>query len=182
MRLSYSNTLSILRIPTALTFSTSQLISIFVCISSLPNYTNKDYIEKKKKILYIKKKSNLKITMYHTFGFLPSTQLFAWYMLIQQSTQWIITEAWGFPGSSVVKNPPANAGVTGLIHGSGRSPREGNGNPLQFSCLGNPMDRGTWWLQAMKSQRVRHNWATKQQLCIAHCTKCQKSSWQSLHS
>ena len=43
----------------------------------------------------------------------------------------------------VVKNPPANAGDTG--DGSGRSPGEGNGNPLQYSCLRNPMDRGDWW-------------------------------------
>ena len=50
----------------------------------------------------------------------------------------------GFPGGSVAKNPPANAGDTGLIPGSGRSPREGKGNPLQYSCLGNPMDRGVW--------------------------------------
>ena len=45
---------------------------------------------------------------------------------------------------SVVKNPPANAGDTGLIPGSGRS-GGGNGNPLQYSCLGNPTDRGVWW-------------------------------------
>ena len=47
----------------------------------------------------------------------------------------------------VVKNPPANAGDTrdlGSIPGSGRSPREGKGNPLQYSCLENPMDRGAW--------------------------------------
>ena len=50
----------------------------------------------------------------------------------------------GFPGGSVVKNPPANAGAVGSISGSGRSPGEGNGNPLQYSCLGNPMDRGAW--------------------------------------
>jgi len=50
----------------------------------------------------------------------------------------------GLPGGSVAKNPPANAGDTGLIPGSGRSPREGKGNPLQYSCLGNPMDRGVW--------------------------------------
>ena len=49
---------------------------------------------------------------------------------------------WGFPGGSVVKNAPANAKGVGLIPGSGRSPGEGNGNPLQDSCLGNPMDRG----------------------------------------
>ena len=45
----------------------------------------------------------------------------------------------GFPDGSVVKNLPANAGDTGLIPGSGRSPREGNSNPLQYSCLGSPM-------------------------------------------
>ena len=50
----------------------------------------------------------------------------------------------GFPGGSVVKNPSANAGDVGLIPGSGRSPGEGNGNPLQYSYLGNPMDRGAW--------------------------------------
>ena len=48
---------------------------------------------------------------------------------------------WGFPGGSVVKIRPANAGDTGLIPGSGRSLGEGNGNPFQCSCLGNSMDR-----------------------------------------
>ena len=54
----------------------------------------------------------------------------------------------GFPGGSVIKNPPANAGGAGdlgLIPGSGRSPGGGHGNPLQYSCLENPMNRGTWW-------------------------------------
>ena len=53
----------------------------------------------------------------------------------------------GFPGGSVVKNPPASAGNTGdasSIPGSGRSPGGGNGNPLQYSFLENPMDRGAW--------------------------------------
>ena len=61
-----------------------------------------------------------------------------------------------FLGGSVVKNPPANAGDLGLIPGSGGSPGEGNGNPLQYSCLGNPMDRGAWWATVHgveKSQR-----------------------------
>ena len=49
------------------------------------------------------------------------------------------------PGGSVVKNLPANAGDVGSIPGSGRSPGEGNGNPFQDSCLGNPMDKGAWW-------------------------------------
>ena len=48
----------------------------------------------------------------------------------------------GFPGGSVVKNPLASSEDVGLIPGSGRSPGEGNGNPLQYSCMGNPMDRG----------------------------------------
>ena len=51
---------------------------------------------------------------------------------------------WGLPGDSVVKRQTANAGDTGSIPGSERSPGEGNGNPLQDSCLGNPMDRGIW--------------------------------------
>ena len=50
----------------------------------------------------------------------------------------------GFPGDSVVKNLTANARDTVSIPGSGRSFGEGNGNPLQYSCLGNPMDRGAW--------------------------------------
>ena len=55
----------------------------------------------------------------------------------------------GFPGGSVVKNLPANAGNTGSIPGSGRFPGEGNSNPLQYSCLGNPMDREACGLQSM---------------------------------
>ena len=51
-----------------------------------------------------------------------------------------------FPCGSGVKNPPANAGEAGSIPGLGRSPGEGNGNRLQYSCLGNPMDRGAWWV------------------------------------
>ena len=51
----------------------------------------------------------------------------------------------GFPGGSAVKNPPANAGEAGSVPGSGRCPGGGNGKPLQYSCLGNPMDRGAIW-------------------------------------
>ena len=50
----------------------------------------------------------------------------------------------GFPGGSIVKNLPANAGDAGSILGSERSPGEGNGSLLQYSCLENPMDRGAW--------------------------------------
>ena len=62
----------------------------------------------------------------------------------------------GIPGGSVVRNLPASAGDVGLIPGLGRSTGGGNGNPLQYSCLGNPMARGAW--QAMPSQRVRPDW------------------------
>ena len=51
----------------------------------------------------------------------------------------------GFPGGSAVKNPPADVGDLGSVPGLGRSRGEGNGNPLQYSCLENPMDRGAWW-------------------------------------
>ena len=70
-----------------------------------------------------------------------------------------------FPGGSVVKNPPAKKGAaadTGSVPGSGRSPGEGNGNPLQYSCLENPLDRGAWWATVhgvAKSQTWLSNWA-----------------------
>ena len=59
-----------------------------------------------------------------------------------------------------VKEYACSAGDTGdggLIPGSGRYPGEGNGNPLPYSCLGNPMGRGAWWLQSVGSQKVRHD-------------------------
>ena len=70
----------------------------------------------------------------------------------------------GFPGGLVVKNLPANAGDAGLIPASGRSPGVGNGNPLHYSCLGNPMDRGAWraMVHGVK-KRVQHDLAPKQQ-------------------
>ena len=52
-----------------------------------------------------------------------------------------------------------DTGNSGLIPGLGRSPKGGNGNPLQYSCLENPMKRGAWWVQSMGLQRVGHNWA-----------------------
>ena len=58
----------------------------------------------------------------------------------------------GLPGDSVAKNPPVSAGAArdmAWIPVSGRSPGEGDGSPLQYSCLENPMDRGAWWVQSM---------------------------------
>ena len=66
-----------------------------------------------------------------------------------------------FLGGSVINNPPINVEDAGLIPGLERSPEEGNGNPLQYSCLENSKDRGAWRLQSMGMQRVGHNLATK---------------------
>ena len=67
----------------------------------------------------------------------------------------------GFPGSSVGKEPACSAGDLGSISGSGRSPGEGKGKLLPYSCLGNPMDRGAWQTTVYGITRVRHNLATK---------------------
>ena len=63
----------------------------------------------------------------------------------------------------MVKNLPANSGGMGSILGLERSPGEGNGNPLQYSFLGNPMDRGPWRAAVHGVTRVGHDLATKQQ-------------------
>ena len=68
----------------------------------------------------------------------------------------------GFPGGSVVKNLPANAGDTGSVPELGRSTGERKGNPLQNSCLGNPLDRGAWCSWDHKT--VEHSLATEQQI------------------
>ena len=62
----------------------------------------------------------------------------------------------GFPGGAEVKASACNVGDLGSIPGSGRSPGEGNGNPLQYSCLENPMDGGVW-ATVHGSQRVGHD-------------------------
>ena len=70
----------------------------------------------------------------------------------------------GYLGGSVVKNPPANAGDIGLIPGLRRSPG-GNGNSLQYSCLGNPKDRGTW-RAVHRVARVGNNLVIKHEINI----------------
>ena len=67
----------------------------------------------------------------------------------------------GFPGGSVIKNLPANSGDVGLVPGSDRSSGEGNGDPLQYSCLENPMDRGG--LPSMGLPRIKHDLGIKEQ-------------------
>ena len=76
----------------------------------------------------------------------------------------------GFPSGSAVKKPPVKARDTrdaGLIPGSRRSPGEENGNPLQYSCLENPMGRGLWWAQV---HRVAQSHTGLKQLSMHACT------------
>ena len=67
----------------------------------------------------------------------------------------------GFPGGSEGKASACNAGDLGLIPGSGRLPGEGNGKPLQHSCLENPMNSGTWQATVHRIARVGHHLVTK---------------------
>ena len=67
----------------------------------------------------------------------------------------------GFPHSSIGKNSACNAGDLGLIPGSGRSSGEGNGNPLQYSCLENPTDKGAWRATVHGIARICHNLVIK---------------------
>ena len=77
--------------------------------------------------------------------------------MISHPPCWTLTSKTGFPGGSDGKESACNVGGLGLILGSCRSPGEGNGYPLHYSCLENPMDRGVWRATV---HRVGHNWAT----------------------
>ena len=65
-------------------------------------------------------------------------------LLLKKTALKVTNKDQGFPDGSVVKNPPASAGDMGLVPESGRCPGEGNGYPLQQSCLDNPVDREAW--------------------------------------
>ena len=96
--------------------------------------------------------SPIKAPLLYSFHFIPlMSQFISFYICLH--SQIIIPivifntlqlNHWGFPFGSVVKNLPDNAGDTSSIPGSSTSPAGGNGNPLRYSCLGNPMDRGAW--------------------------------------
>ena len=70
----------------------------------------------------------------------------------------------GFPGVSDGKESPHNAGDTGSIPGSGRSPGEGNGNPPQYPCLENPKDRGAWWATGHRVAKSQTQLSNKHKL------------------
>ena len=92
-----------------------------------------------------------------------------WYVTVNPSRS-----AAGFPDGSVVKNPPANAGDASSIPELGRSPGEGNGKPLQYSCLGNPMDRGVWRATVSPWIAKYQTWLSTQTHEI-NCTSCLKT-------
>ena len=82
-----------------------------------------------------------------------------------------LTNSLGIYGSEV-KASASNTGDMGSIPGSGRSPGEENGNPLQYSCLENPMDGGAWWATVHGSQRVGHDFTfTFNPKCMTHGVK-----------
>ena len=75
------------------------------------------------------------------------------------NSNWVIY-IWGFPGGSDGEESACNVGDLGLIPRLGRSPGEGNGNPLQYSCLGNPMDRGACLGYSPPGCKEQHGWAS----------------------
>ena len=80
-------------------------------------------------------------------------------MLLSKKQMYV--KIWGFPRSSVGKESACNAGDPGSIPGLGRSPGEGNNNPLHYSCLENPLDRGAWQATVYGVARVGHVLVTK---------------------
>ena len=82
-------------------------------------------------------------------------------LILSRCSDWSLYDTLGFPGDSVVKNLFANVKDEGSIPVSGRSPEEGNGNPLQYACLGIPMDRGAWWASQWGCKRVGHDLVTE---------------------
>ena len=86
--------------------------------------------------------------------------------------------------SSVGKESNCNAGDQGLIPGSGRFPGDGDGNPLQYSCLENPMDSGAWWATVHGVARIGHDLVTKPQYLLQRTVvrlgKRLHSAWHSV--
>ena len=95
-------------------------------------------------------------------------------------TFYLTSQDWGFLGGVVVKDPPANAGDvrdTDSVLGSGRSPGGGHGNPLQYSCLETPMDRGAWRATVYRVAKSRTRLkpfcrSMHEPICLAYCSPC----------
>ena len=116
------------------------------------------------------------ITMFFSKSFLLHLGLWSFELMFVYGVRWRssfillrldIQFSQGFVVGSVVKKYTCNAGDSGSIPWLGRSPREGNGNPLQYSCLGNPMDRGAWqtkelntiyWLSSNNNHHLSLQW------------------------
>ena len=91
----------------------------------------------------------------------PGSYLLKWLLQADSQLQYSLISVMGCLGGSVVRNPPANAEDAGSIPGLGRSPGIGNDNPLQYSCLGNPVEKGAWWATVhgvTKSQSWLSDW------------------------
>ena len=95
----------------------------------------------------------------------PKSKTFYAHLFMQKHKVHIILFSWrpifqlkGFPGGSVGKESACKAGDQGSIPGSGRSPEEGNGNPLEYSCLENSIDRGAWWATVHGAVTRLSNW------------------------
>ena len=91
---------------------------------------------------------------------------FSWFCLTGANCD----KNWSFPNGLAGKESTCNAGDIGAacsIPGSGRSLGEGHGNLLQYSCLGNPMDKGAWWAPVLMIAKSQHDWVTKNELKMA---------------
>ena len=87
--------------------------------------------------------------------------LYVLYIVYVYSYIWASLVAHSVKYMPPIQETTCSTGAPGLIPGSGRLPGEGNGNPLQYSCLGNSMDRGAWHATVHEVARIRHDLATK---------------------
>ena len=90
--------------------------------------------------------------------------------------------AWTLPGGSDGKESACNIRGSGLIPGSGRSPGEGNGNPLQYSCLENSMDRGAWWATVHRVTKCQTGLSECMHVCACACAHVRVHTHTHTHS
>ena len=123
------------------------------------------------------KLSFLKLNIMKIQSCLSTTWRLQWWLFSPSSFGCISTSQQVFLVAQTIKNLSANAGDPALISGSGRCPRGGNGNPLQYSCLEDPWIEEPGGLEFMGLQRVRHDWATNTHYlsisnCVCHSRFC----------